>query len=155
MQLNIYTDTTTPSDIGQKLLRNGARRKLPRQFAFVGTALVVGATSVGGQQEIYHTIFDNAISEKIDPLEIRQRSQLSVPLEPLQEIDTYDQVPLELKRFLQFSGQPTVSMLPVTHLRDDEDIRLIPPLAQEFKIQVRFRKIGAETPRVWNNPDFE
>ena len=154
MQLRTNTDTATPSGTTQTLLRNGARRTLPRPISQFGTALVFGAATVGGPLETYGTVVDIP-GYRFESRGMEHNLQCVGLVEPLGQLDTDDRVPPELEHFLHCRVQSESATSLASDADDIGSLRVIPPKALEYKVRVRFRKLGEEAPRVSIDPDLD
>lgn len=159
MQLKEPIDTNSPSATTQALLRDGAIRKVQKPLCRFGTAVVVGT---GGQGYLPRTIptgaSDFALYEEIgvpesDIEEERRSLALAKPL----KLDTDNVIPAELLVYLRSSLESPVSELAGEVGDEDYDLnaRLVPPPMEEYQVQVRFRFIGEESPRIWTDADLE
>lgn len=154
MQVAEYADTSTPSGTTQSLLRNGVRRKLANPVSQVGTALIFGAVTVGGQLESYGMVLDN-YRYQFESRIPDQNFQTVALMESLGQIDTDDRVPLELQRLLLSADELKMAISSISSADDDQSFRLIPPATREYRVRVRLRKLGEEMPRVWHDPDLD
>lgn len=177
MQLKEYTDTSTPTESTQAVLRSGAFRIAQGPLSQVGTAITYGAVVAGGQGYCYEMLptdapspsehqeaddFVVAINEHLRPTRLfadqmvvinkeRISSMVSVP-----EPDTDDLIPPELQRYLRSTSQPTaVEPTPASEDIDFLDARLVPPAMEQHRVRVRFRFIGEERPRVVTDAEIE
>jgi hypothetical protein len=157
MYLKEHTDSATPSHQTQTLLRNGAIRRAQNPLYQFSTALVFGTAAVGWHGYGYGTA-PTAIPSQV---ESRDFELASVPqplpiAEASPEPDTDDSIPVELFEFRE-SGIPAV--LPVVPVGQeaayDLGIRLVPPRMPRYRVRVRFRLIGEETPRIRLESDAE
>ncbi len=158
MQLKELMDTNSPSATTQALLRVGAIRKVQK----FGTAVVVGTAAIGGQGYSPDTIqtevghFAHYEEIGVPESDIEQERRSPALAEPL-KLDTDNVIPAELLVYLRSCLESPVSELAGEVGEEDYDVnaRLVPPPMEEYQVQVRFRFIGEESPRIWTDAGLE
>ncbi len=162
MQLKGPPDTSTPCRATQVLLRDGAMRRAQEPLRRLGTAMVIGTATIGGPDYLPDTI-PTEVSHFADyedlhvPESVMEQGAGLPGQGQLLELDTDNVIPAEFQVYLRSSLESPVGEFAAGLGEDDYDLdaRLVPPPMEEYQVQVRFRFIGEESPRIWTDADLE
>jgi len=156
MQLEDFTDTTTPSDSTQLLLCNGAIRTTLKS---IGAAIVVGSAVVEGQG--YYCEMPPSTVRHTDKYQGRGDMSFGIAehlaRHQVARVDPDTQgIAPEFVSYLRPTGAGEApDVAPAVQDIEYSDIRLTPPSIEEHRIRVRFRSIGEEAPRIWVKAETE